>query len=105
MRLAVVSKDERKRATKERKKKDKADAKQSSSRPRTYVVDFKGDLKASAVVSLREEVSAILDVAKDDDEVVLCLENQGSSRRRAAHARCGRCLPRGAGIWSGHPGR
>jgi serine protease SohB len=41
------------------------------------VIDFKGDLKASAVPSLREEVSAILDVATADDEVIVRLENHG----------------------------
>jgi len=48
-----------------------------SDRPRSFVINFKGDLKASAVPSLREEVSAVLDVAKDDDEVIVCLENHG----------------------------
>jgi serine protease SohB len=41
------------------------------------VIDFKGDLKASAVPSLREEVSAILDVATDSDDVIVRLENHG----------------------------
>jgi len=77
LRSAVSSKDQRKKAAKEKKKKDKADAKESSSRPRSFVIDFKGDLKASAVPSLREEVSAILDVATKDDEVILRLENHG----------------------------
>ena len=45
--------------------------------PRSFVIDFKGDLKASAVPSLREEVSAILDVATEDDEVIVRLENHG----------------------------
>ncbi len=34
------------------------------SKPKAYVIDFIGDLKASAVPALREEVSAVLDVAK-----------------------------------------
>jgi serine protease SohB len=77
LRSAVSSKDQRKKAAKEKKKKDKADAKDSSARPRSFVIDFKGDLKASAVPSLREEVSAILDVATKDDEVIMRLENHG----------------------------
>ncbi len=77
LRNAVSSKDQRKKAAKEKKKKDKADAKNSSTRPRSFVIDFKGDLKASAVPSLREEVSAILDVASEDDEVIVRLENHG----------------------------
>src|SRR5690606_11383540 len=39
--------------------------------------DFKGDLRATAVASLREEVNAILEVAEEADNVVLRLENHG----------------------------
>jgi len=74
LRNAVSTKIQRKKAAKERKKEDKAESKQPSERPRGFVVDFKGDLKASAVESLREEVSAILDVATGDDEVIVRLE-------------------------------
>ena len=77
LRKAVSSKVERKQAAKERKKEAKAEGKTPSGKPRSFVIDFKGDLKASAVASLREEVSAILDVAKDDDEVIVRLENHG----------------------------
>ena len=77
LRKAVLKKPERKRAAKEEKQREKAAAKDTTSRPRTFVIDFKGDLKASAVPSLREEVSAILDVAGDGDNVVLRLENHG----------------------------
>jgi serine protease SohB len=77
LRGAISSKDARKKAAKEKKKQDKADAKTESDRPRSFVIDFKGDLKASAVPSLREEVSAILDVAGADDEVIVRLENHG----------------------------
>jgi serine protease SohB len=74
---AVSNKGQQKKAAKEKKKKDKAEAKQTTARPRSFVIDFKGDLKASAVPSLREEVSAILDVATEDDEVIVRLENHG----------------------------
>jgi serine protease SohB len=74
---AISSKAERKIAAKRKKQKHKAEAKAETSRPRSFVVDFKGDLKASAVASLREEVSAILDVATHDDELILRLENPG----------------------------
>ena len=74
---AVSGKDQIKKAAKEKKKKDKADAKEETQRPRSFVIDFKGDLKASAVPSLREEVSAILDVATADDQVIVRLENHG----------------------------
>jgi len=74
---AVSNKGQKKQAAKEKKKKNKAAAKEETNRPRSFVIDFKGDLKASAVPSLREEVSAILDVATSDDEVIVRLENHG----------------------------
>lgn len=42
-----------------------------------YVLDFDGDIKASAVAHLREEISAIISVAKEGDQVVLRLESGG----------------------------
>ncbi len=77
LRDAILSKDERKKVAKEKKKQDKAAAKEKSTRPRSFVIDFKGDLRASAVASLREEVNAVLDVATDGDEVIVRLENHG----------------------------
>lgn len=77
LRHAVMNKSDWKAETKAQKQRDKAETKALESRPRTYVIDFKGDLKASAVPSLREEISAILDVATTDDQVVVRLENYG----------------------------
>lgn len=77
LRQAVLNKDQQKKEAKLEKKREKAEAKEVSERPRSFIINFKGDLKASAVPSLREEVSAVLDVATDDDEVVVCLENHG----------------------------
>lgn len=42
-----------------------------------FVLDFRGDLRASAVASLREEITAILSVARPEDEVLLRLESAG----------------------------
>ena len=77
LRKAVMQKSDQKKEAKEEKKREKADAKKASSRPKSFVIDFKGDLKASGVPSLREEVTAILDVATADDEVLVRLENHG----------------------------
>ena len=77
LKKAVLSKDQARQQAKEDKKRDKAEAKTESGRPRSFVIDFKGDLKATAVASLREEVSAILEVATPGDEVLVRLENHG----------------------------
>jgi serine protease SohB len=76
LRSAVMKKGERKKQAKQDKKRQKAEDKKAG-RPRSFVIDFKGDLKASAVPALRKEVSAVLDVATSDDEVIVRLENPG----------------------------
>lgn len=44
-----------------------------------YVIDFQGDIKASQVEQLRDEITAILSLAKPKDEVLLRLESPGGS--------------------------
>lgn len=46
-------------------------------KPRLFVLKFKGDIQASAVENLREEVTSILQIRRADDEVLLCLHNSG----------------------------
>jgi len=77
LRAAISTKEQKKQAAKARKKEEKAESKIPSTKPRSFVIDFKGDLKASAVPSLREEVSAILDVIAEGDDVIVRLENHG----------------------------
>jgi serine protease SohB len=48
----------------------------------SYLLDFKGDLRASALTALREEISAILQVAKAGDSVLLRLESGGGMVNR-----------------------
>lgn len=72
-------KKESKLRHKQRKLEDKARAKQESPRARTFVLDFKGDLRANAAASLREEVSAVLRIARPGDDVLLRLENPGGT--------------------------
>lgn len=59
------------------KRERKADGQREGRLPRLYVLDFEGDLRASATDSLREEVSAILASAHDSDEVLVRLESAG----------------------------
>ena len=65
------------KAEKARKKELQADG--VAARPRVFVLDFHGDLRASRVSGLREEVTAILSLATSDDEVVVRLENPGGT--------------------------
>ncbi|MGH8602271.1 MAG: protease SohB [Gammaproteobacteria bacterium] len=60
-------------------KKDEKRALQDSSlrKKNVFVLSFKGDVQASAVSSLREEITAILMVAGPGDEVILRLESMG----------------------------
>lgn len=44
---------------------------------RIFVLDFDGDIKASAVKQLRDEISYLISVAKAGDEVVVRLESGG----------------------------
>ena len=44
---------------------------------KVFIINFIGDIKASAVDSLRQEISAILTIAKATDEVVIRLESPG----------------------------
>jgi serine protease SohB len=77
LKKAVLNKSDWKAESKAQKARDKAAAKNEENRARAFVIDFKGDLKASAVPSLREEISAILDVATEQDQVIVRLENYG----------------------------
>ena len=58
-------------------KKDKKGQKSSEPKPRVYVMDFDGDIKASATESMRHEITALLTLATAKDEVVLRLESGG----------------------------
>jgi len=50
---------------------------QSDDRSRVFVLDFNGDIRASEVDLLREEISAVLSFAGDSDEIVLRLDSAG----------------------------
>lgn len=58
------------------KAKDKTDPKTDDNKS-VFVLDFDGDIKASAVAHLREEISVIVSSAKAGDEVVIRLESGG----------------------------
>lgn len=87
MSVALLDGHQQKLWHKAQKKKLKLEAKaakakakqdhQETVKPRVYVLDFKGSMDAHEVTSLREEVTAVLAVAKPQDQVVLRLESPG----------------------------
>ncbi|MFO7642620.1 MAG: protease SohB [Candidatus Competibacteraceae bacterium] len=68
-----------KKAFKQARNEQKAKDKQHDKTPhrRVFVLNFHGDLRASAVSALREEVTAVLIVAQPEDEVVVRLDSAG----------------------------
>ena len=82
-----LSEEELKQAEKAEKKAKKQEVKalkaklkngeKETPKPCVYVLDFKGDISASETTALREEISAIINVAKVNDEVLLRLESPG----------------------------
>lgn len=58
------------KAKSKKKNKDNEDA-------QVYVLDFNGDMQASAVQHLREEISTLISTAKKGDEVIIRLESPG----------------------------
>ena len=62
---------------KKAKQKLKEKSKSKQKEKRLFVLDFDGDIKASAVKHLREEISAIISTSNKGDEVVLRLESGG----------------------------
>lgn len=76
-----LAKPQRKRLLKQRRAERKA-RQQECEAAVVYLLDFKGDIRASAVASLREEISAIVHVAKPGDSVLLRLESGGGTVNR-----------------------
>ncbi|MBB1520915.1 protease SohB [Aquipseudomonas guryensis] len=74
---ALLDKAELKARHKAEAKQAKIDKKAGTSKPRVFVLDFDGDIKASATDSLRHEVTALLSMASATDEVVVRLESGG----------------------------
>ena len=73
-----------KRELKARRRVEKAERTQvaagrAPARPRVFILDFQGDLRASRVRNLREEVTAVLSLATSADEVVLRLTTPGGT--------------------------
>ncbi|MDG2957700.1 protease SohB [Exercitatus varius] len=71
-----LTEDELKQAEKAKRK--KGETAKREHKPTLYVLNFKGDIQASATAALREEITAVLSVANPEtDEVLLRLESPG----------------------------
>ena len=80
LKSAILSKKSFKRAAKEAKRRLKRNSVGSGGeKPRVFVLNFKGDIRATEVSSLREEVTALLTVAGDKDEVLVKIESSGGT--------------------------
>jgi len=86
--VALFESHQQKLWHKAQKKKAKLEAKEAKAaakqgrapvqtKPRVYVLDFKGSMDAHEVSSLREEITAVVTMAKPEDQVILRLESPG----------------------------
>ena len=73
----AAAKKQRKREAKARKSERKRRDKAEDQRRRVFVLNFNGDIQASAVDNLRLEISAVLASAAEIDEVVVRVESAG----------------------------
>lgn len=74
--LAQVALDKKAHKTWQKEQKS-ALKKRTTPKKRLFILTFKGDVQASAVQALREEINAILQLANKNDEVVLILSSGG----------------------------
>ncbi|WP_024870612.1 protease SohB [Tolumonas lignilytica] len=76
---SLLNKEQRKSLVKEQKKEAKAKKKNTveSSKSRLFFIDFKGGMDAKEVSALREEITAVLTMAKSEDEVLVRVESGG----------------------------
>lgn len=74
----TLSKTEKKELRKKLKEESKENEDKSRSHEKKiFLIDFEGDVKASAVENLREEITATLTAATPEDEVIVRIESPG----------------------------
>lgn len=54
-------------------------ARRTSGRPKLWVLDFEGDTAASGVDTLKDEITAVLNAASKDDEVMVRISSSGGT--------------------------
>lgn len=74
----VLNDEDLKKVKKQKKAELKAAEKDNKERKTAYLIEFlKGDIEASAVDNIKEEISAVLGVAEKNEEVILKIESPG----------------------------
>ena len=69
--------DKKKKRSRIKEAKKKGEAYEPQRQKHLFVIQFNGDIKASAVSSLRQEITTILQVAEKEDEILLKLNSSG----------------------------
>lgn len=84
LRVSTAAQGARKKLIKAFRQEEKARKKAATQTPQeqtttanVWVLDFQGDLKASQTEQFAQEISALIDVASPDDEVIIRLESAG----------------------------
>ncbi len=75
LKKSLLNKEEAKAFDKSLKKAKKQE--QDDSKNKLFIIDFNGDMHASQTESLREEISAVISIAKPEDQVLINLESPG----------------------------
>ncbi|OQW53688.1 MAG: protease SohB [Proteobacteria bacterium SG_bin7] len=73
----ILDKKDLKAEKKKNKKAEKDKIESQVEKKRAYVIDFDGDIRASNVNCLREEITTVLRVCRPNDEVIVRLESSG----------------------------
>lgn len=77
LKMAIFNKKQWKEEQKKQKEEAKNKEKNPLDRPRVFVLSFDGDVRASQVERLRQEISILLQVAGPSDEVLIRVESPG----------------------------
>ncbi len=70
-------KEQMKKQKKERKSSEKQEPEENTKRNRIFVFNFEGDIEASEIDRLREEITSVLTIEQPPDEVVVKIESRG----------------------------
>ena len=79
LKVLTMNKEEKKKLKKTLKQEKKTNSKTKTKKKPVYVLNFKGDIEASNVENLKEEISAILQSETKCEEIVLNLESAGGT--------------------------